>query len=446
MVKVYVHLSDIHFGQETGGSVVIHADVKERLIEDVSQFVAELPDGRADGVIVSGDIAYSGKRKEYTQAGEWLDRIAGAVGCAITDIQVVPGNHDIDQNEISHASELMLKEIADNGEEALDKFLVADRDREMLYARFSAYRPFAEGYDSPLDYNGGLAGDCIVELAPNRLLRFIGLNTALICSKRDMEGALLLGARQRVLPKTDGEELIVIGHHPLNWLQDSDDARRYLRSRARVFISGHEHILSVQADKITADSDLLMLAAGATIPPSANEFYKYTYNIIEFDWDQELDALCVIVHPRTWSDEHKIFEADTALLGGKEPKFTLGCPQFRRGHLPAAVQEQSQENGSTGKDTTVIKQVVQNTMGTEMVEGEQEQDNARMTSQYPLLLLRFFRDLAPGQRMAVLVKLGALPDDWPEPLTHTIERRLLDSLNKEGRLGELEAAINDLEK
>ena len=441
MTKSYIHLSDIHFGQEKGGILVIHTDVKERLIEDVSRFVAGLPGGRTAGVIISGDIAYSGKKTEYKQAGEWLDRIAVAAHCAITDIQVVPGNHDIDRKEISRASEWMLEEIAAKGEDILDEFLAAVRDREMLYGRFSAYRPFAEGYDSPLDNEGGLAGDCTVKLAPGRSLRFIGLNTALICSKRDEEGQLLLGARQRVLPISAGEELIVVGHHPLHWLQDSEDARRYLRSRARVFISGHEHMLSVQIDEISEDCDLMMLAAGATVPPTADDIYKYTYNIIEFDWDQGLDALCVTVHPRTWSEEHKIFKADTALLGGKEPKFTLGCPNFRRGS--EAVESLTREQGAADKDAVGIQRV--EAMDLEMVEDEQE-EAAFMSSQYPLLLLRFFRDLAPGQRMAILVRLGVLPDDWPEPLTHAIERHLLDSLKNSGRLDELEAAIDELGK
>ena len=35
----FIHLSDIHFGQENGGTVRIHNDVKERLIEDVALVV-----------------------------------------------------------------------------------------------------------------------------------------------------------------------------------------------------------------------------------------------------------------------------------------------------------------------------------------------------------------------------------------------------------------------
>ena len=437
MAKLYIHLSDIHFGQEKGGKIVIHNDVKERLIEDVSQFVSKQPNSKADGLIISGDIAYAGKKEEYKQAGDWLDRITTAAGCDITDIQMVPGNHDIDRDEISKASELVLKEIADKGEDILDEFLANDRDREMLYDRFTAYRPFAEAYDCPLDKDGGHAGDSKIELAPNRILRFIGLNTALICSKGDQEGKLLLGARQRVLPKTDGEELIVIGHHPLHWLQDSKDARRYLRSRARVFISGHEHILSVEVDSIDADTDLLMIASGATVPPDANEIYKYTYNIIEFDWDHDQDALCVTVHPRTWSEQNKIFEADATLLGGKEPRFTLGSPYFKRGS--AIVHDQDNTEKATQSILRDKKKIVE----LETIKCS-SMESATMPSKYPLLLLRFFRDLAPGQRMTILVKLGVLPDNWPESLTHTVERRLLDSLNKDGRLDDLEAAIDEI--
>ena len=55
----FVHLSDIHFGQESGGSIWIHNDVKERLIEDVGLAVKGLEAGRASGIIVTGDCTPS---------------------------------------------------------------------------------------------------------------------------------------------------------------------------------------------------------------------------------------------------------------------------------------------------------------------------------------------------------------------------------------------------
>ena len=68
-----------------------------------------------------------------------------------------------------------------------------------------------------------------------------------------------------------------------------------------------------------------------------------------------------------------------------------------------------------------------------------------MTENFALLLLKFFRDLTPSQRLAVLLKLRLLPDEWRYPLTHTIERGIVDGLAREGRLAELETAINEIQ-
>lgn len=429
MAAVFVHLSDIHFGQEKGGQVVVNNDVKARLIEDAASEVTKLADGHASGILVTGDIAYGGRKEEYRVAAEFLDQLAAAVGCKKTDVQVVPGNHDIDWDEISHSVDWMLREIKTNGEPKLDAFLASANDREALYRRFTAYRPFAEGYDCPLDGDGGLAGDRSIELAPGRVLRFIGLNSALVCAKKDEEGTLLLGARQRVLPKTLGEELVVLAHHPLPWLQDSEDARRYVRTRARVFISGHEHDPSVRLDTVRDGCDLLMLAAGATVPPYVDDRYTYAYNILEFDWDQATDALRVTIHPRAWRQEDKDFDDDPVRLGAHLPSFTLGCPNYR-----GAV-----EPPSTRSDAKPVMAVHK----TDIPEPEPERAKAEeMEDRFRLLLLRFFRDLSDGQRLAVLVKLGALPDDWPEPLTHSIERQIVDGLAEQGQLDRLQTAID----
>ena len=142
----FVHLSDIHFGQERGGQVRIHDDVKASLIEDVGVAVKHLEAGRATGIIVTGDIAFGGRQSEYALAATWLDSVADAAGCDRTSIQVVPGNHDIDRSQITPATEMMLNRIAEEGETALDEFLGDEADRELLFRRFSAYRPFAAAY------------------------------------------------------------------------------------------------------------------------------------------------------------------------------------------------------------------------------------------------------------------------------------------------------------
>src|SRR5579863_2613878 len=131
MPLMFVHLSDIHFGQERGGRVFVHGDVRDRLVDDVSIVLEELKQPAVTGIIVTGDTAYSGKTDEYRDAGQWLDRVARAAGCAITKIQVVPGNHDVHRPDICKASEWMLERIAAEGEVTLDAFLEHEQDREV---------------------------------------------------------------------------------------------------------------------------------------------------------------------------------------------------------------------------------------------------------------------------------------------------------------------------
>jgi predicted phosphodiesterase len=434
MAIAFVHLSDIHFGQERGGAVVVHDDAKARLIEDLAKMVETLPEKRAAGVIITGDIAYAGKAEEYKVAAAWLDQIAAAAKCAITDILVVPGNHDIDRDEVSNSAEWQLSEIQNKGEDALDKFLAKDLDRAVLYARFKAYIPFAEAYNCSMDCHGGLASTREVTLAPGRSLRFIGLNSALVCKKiTDKTGELLLGARQRVLPLKPGQELVVLCHHPLAWLQDSDDARRFVRSRARVFISGHEHKPGVRVEAVEEGRDLMTLEAGATMPPATEDPFGYAYNILEFDWDAVEDRLKVTVHPRAWDDEKKRFDCDIVRLGGHDPVHFLGCPNFRGAPRVQAAVAPIEDNPTVAAPLAPLAPQAPIA----------PKEDAVAPADYPLVLLRFFRDLTDAQRLAVLVKLGALPADWSQASSHALERQIVDALVLGGRIEELRLEIEE---
>ncbi|HEX7742894.1 MAG TPA: metallophosphoesterase, partial [Sphingobium sp.] len=119
MPITYVHLSDIHFGQEKGADIIINKDAKERLIDDAAEQVKRHVGGPAKGIIVTGDIAFGGKAKEYADAGEWLDRLTSAVGCPRTAVKLVPGNHDIDRDRISASCDYLIKRIIRGGEAKL---------------------------------------------------------------------------------------------------------------------------------------------------------------------------------------------------------------------------------------------------------------------------------------------------------------------------------------
>lgn len=427
MRRAYVHLSDLHFGQERGSDTHLHRDVRERLIDDAGTLAATEPSGKMDGVIVTGDIAFSGKEAEYLDAGKWLDRLTSTVGCKDNDVMVVPGNHDVDRDEITPGCRVFLERILANGEEEMEQYLRNPRDREVLYGRFNSYRAFAEAYACGIDTESGYTVDRKVEVGPNRFLRLIGVNSALACSGRDGEkGFLLLGARQRIFPKNCGEELVVLSHHPLDWLRDSVDTRRFVRARARVFISGHTHEPWAAVERDGEKGDLMLISAGATVPPSDESGYVFTYNKLAFDWDEESNELVVDIEGRTWSAEATGFAADNGAIGRMDER--LRCPSFRKVRHP---QEEKVRIEKTGKPVD---------------EEAKKAGEDVMADDDGVLRLQFFRDLTVEQRARALAELGVLPSgDWVvEEVTHTLARRLLDTVLSSGRTEELRQAMRSV--
>jgi calcineurin-like phosphoesterase family protein len=442
---VVVHVSDIHFGQERDHVVHIHDDVKEQLISDAAEVIAGLPGGVAQGILVTGDIAHSGTREQYEAAGRWLDKLAGQIGCPIHRVQMVPGNHDLDRTKLSIGGKQLLDFIRAGGAAEYEMVVANANDRATLFSRFEEYGRFCIGYNCALDEEARFATNLRIEVGPSRWIRFIRLNSSLLCTGEEGDKApeLMMGARQFTIPRMLCEENVVLVHHPLHWYKDANDIRQYIRSRARVFISGHEHNPKVAIDEVERGCDVMMLAAGAAVPFKSNETYTYTYNIIEFDWDNHLDALAVTMHPRAWNAEKTCFEPDDKRLGGKERRFVLGSPNFRKCKpLPA--------EGGAG-DLLMSVEAVSSEPAVELVPSEAAETDAGETPPMPpvaegyeLALLRFFRDLLENERLRILLELGAIPPNSDERITQGVERMLFDWLAREGRLPEVISMMDKL--
>ncbi|WP_186057780.1 metallophosphoesterase [Burkholderia gladioli] len=445
MPAVFVHVSDIHFGQEKGDRVQIHDDVKQQLIADAKEVIARIAGGAAHGILVTGDIAQSGKWKEYEDAGKWLDELALNIGVEIHRVQMVPGNHDLDRSKLSFSGRQILDYIRAGGSDEYEDILNNPTDRAALFARFEDYDRFSFGYNCPLNNEGAFASEMEVSLAPGRMIRFIRFNSALLCHgpERDEHPELVIGARQFVIPRTPGVENIVLVHHPLNWYKDQEQVRDYIRSRARVFISGHEHDPKVSVENVEAGSDLMMLAAGATVPFKSDDIFTFTYNIIEFDWDEQIDGLSVTMHPRAWNPRRTCFEADERRLGGKSPNFRLACPFFQMVDRPD-VPKAAQRPDASGADKAARSAEPTIAMvPMESPEGGPQPMPLRVEG-YETVRLRFFRDLLEGERLRILLELDALPENSDERMSQGLERRLLDLLVRQGKLEDIKKMIDQL--
>ena len=445
MPAVFVHVSDIHFGQEKDDRVHIHADVKQQLIADAKEVVSKIAGGNAHGILVTGDITQSGKWAEFEDAGKWLDELAASIGVEIHRVQMVPGNHDLDRSKLSFAGQHILDHIRAGGTKEYEDILSNPTDRAALLDRFEDYGRFSFGYDCPLNNEGAFASDMEVNLAPGRAIRFIRFNSSLLChgGEKDEHPELMIGARQFTIPRTNGVENIVLVHHPLHWYKDQDQVQDYIRSRARVFISGHEHNPKVSVDNVEEGCDVMMLAAGATVPYKSNDVYTFTYNIIEFDWDEEIDGLSVTMHPRAWNARRTCFEADDERLGGKDPNFRLACPFFRKADRPDTPIKTQLADAPVVEESTYFVVPTIEMVPMESLEGEPRSMPPNEEG-YETARLRFFRDLLEGERLRILVELDALPDTSDERMSQGLERKLLDMLVRNGKLGDVENMMDQL--
>src|SRR4051794_33157633 len=101
-----LHLSDIHFRfGESGDIFDPDSDLRNELERDVVRLRGTRIE-KVDGILVTGDIAFAGKKEEYERASAWLERLCDLLGCARDNVWVVPGNHDVDREVIKNSETL----------------------------------------------------------------------------------------------------------------------------------------------------------------------------------------------------------------------------------------------------------------------------------------------------------------------------------------------------
>ena len=108
MTLRFVHVSDIHFGQEIGMALQGHEDVRRKLLADCRRLRTDgTIAGPATGILLTGDAAQSGKEDQFKLAADWIEKLTEDVGCKPRAVQVIPGNHDVDVSRLDHTGKMM---------------------------------------------------------------------------------------------------------------------------------------------------------------------------------------------------------------------------------------------------------------------------------------------------------------------------------------------------
>lgn len=326
----FVHLSDIHFNKKAATfGFDPDRELRRWVQRDIAERTKEL--GPANAILVSGDIAYAGKREEFEDAARWLDEVCDAAGCGREAVLMCPGNHDVDRAVIER------NQLIQDGHEAIRKGPeFYDRDialtrrltqpeaRALFYSSIAEYNSFAARYQSSFFADEHtFVWEHDFTLNDGSTLRVRGLNTALLSGLADVEGSLFLGTRAWTLPRHDGIEYLVMAHHPPKWLADQEESERAFDASAKIHLFGHEHNQRVQPGR-----DWIKLYAGSINPHRAEPNWRPGYNILEVSVDEGTSRrLKVEVNAREWQGNPPQFRSVEDV--GHQPVFTVNielCP------------------------------------------------------------------------------------------------------------------------
>lgn len=274
---VLVHLSDIHFHTGDRGQAARMNAVRTELMRDLAAMRIEI--GDATAVVVTGDIAFSGERDQYTVAREWLDGVAETVGSSDALVLTVPGNHDVHWGSIEVSAEIARQSLRTCPESAITHLidrLIDDPTRPLL-APLDNYNEFALGYRCEVP-ESGLPWQAPLPLPRGYHLALRGLTTVFNSDGDDTSGSLVVGRTQTSLPLEDpGAVHVLIAHHGPEDCRETTEFRDRIRHKVWALLSGHRH-----DQRIRMVDGCLEITAGAVHPEEQPGYYP-TYNWIRFD-------------------------------------------------------------------------------------------------------------------------------------------------------------------
>ncbi|WP_288363814.1 metallophosphoesterase [uncultured Spongiibacter sp.] len=239
MKLTIVHMSDIHIKDQND-------QVLARSKEISSELYQFLPWSTHFIIVVSGDIAYSGKKAEYRLANDFflkikrnLEQEAKAKICV--DFIFSPGNHDCNHEKSTSVRNAVLNQIDTQGVGIIDDDLVGQC--------VSVQGEFFEFRDdltcSEPESNDHLATTYVIKSDDSSVV-FNCLNVSWASRLKEVQGALYFPVEKaKESQNFDGSDLVLtLLHHPLNWYsQDTyHEFKSYVRDVSDFVLSGHEHV------------------------------------------------------------------------------------------------------------------------------------------------------------------------------------------------------------
>ena len=423
-----LHVSDIHFRYPfCDGNNDPDLYVRSELIAHARAQIRDL--GDVDVILVTGDIAYCGNRREYDAATKWLEDMATSVGCNKQRIYVIPGNHDVDWNvfRVNLAARDAVHRIEQSGDNGSRNRLLLEllsnvAAAQHLFSSIEEYNLFAAKYDCQL-YPGRLSWNTMLRIDSRTVVHLYGLNSTIISGidGKDRMGNLFMSNLQTGFPRSPGSANLIMAHHPPEWMSDQNQLEARLFGTPNIVLFGHRHIQALRRDY----NGSIVFSAGSVNPDREETGWEPAYNLIELTSavSNEQRQVAILARQFRWQSHPNGFVPKIDMVTG-DPVFVHQMPVDGEDILPVDVQTAKEAGGIAMADR----------------EASLNDPPALVGPDVRDIIYRFW-ELEPRDRRQVLNELGF--EQVPNAVVHETMayRAALVSIASANRLSELETAI-----
>ena len=240
MKLAILHLSDLHIAKDNYQWLVKNSD---KIVSAVWNVFSEC--GKII-IVVSGDIAFSGKDEQYGYAKEFFRALLRAFAeknLLNTELEnkivCVPGNHDCNFDNEESPRKMLLPSIRLNAG-SIDQNVF-----NLVSSVQNEYESFAKDIMNDKGFTRSINSNLIIK-AGDKTVLFRLYNTAWMSTLKEAQNSIVMPTNLFVNEDCDADLVISVFHHYYSWItpecdNNKNSFRQHIMHSSNVVMFGHEH-------------------------------------------------------------------------------------------------------------------------------------------------------------------------------------------------------------
>jgi hypothetical protein len=279
MKTILLHLSDIHISNENS-PILKHAN-------DIAACTfLSLPDAVAVFILITGDIAFSGKVDQYNLASAFLSNIKTTIQNekSIPVYYVIaPGNHDCDFDKNNKLREMAIKHLSSESNTAGE---IDDSVIEQCCEVQKAFFEFRKELESDVKPAGDKLWETHIYEINGKTLVFDALNLSWVSKISEDLGGIVFPYERYINKENEPNDVrIALMHHPMNWMGAGyRNFRQFIRKLSSIILTGHEHRANIGMN-IDSESMESVFIEGAVLQDN-NSMDNSSFSLVTLDLDE----------------------------------------------------------------------------------------------------------------------------------------------------------------